>query len=194
MSYVIMGSERSPFVRLCRMLMLKNSIPFEFKVRNFVEDANAAAEVARENPINKVPVLYDGEKKIFDSRVIANYLIQKHSLRPLTLEEENTVSAIYSCLDTGVILFLTKRDGFDLNHPGFFMSRQRARIPSNLKWLTPWVKALDPARDWHYPAMSLYAFLYWVEKREVFDLTDYPEMREFMTKFQSQSGVPETSF
>lgn len=196
MAYTLIGSIRSPFVRSCRMLMIQNGVDFEFQVLNFVENQNDAAVLAKQTPINKVPVLLDGNQKIFDSRVIFNYLTRKHDLQPLSLDEENYLSAVYSCLDTGVILFLMKRDGFDLNHPGFFMSRTRNRIPDNLEYLTPWALSLDPSRprDWNFVSMSLYAFLYWADKREVLELQDFPKMKDFLRRFANAPGVQETSF
>jgi glutathione S-transferase len=176
------------------MLMIANHIECEFRALNFVDDPAAAKAVSDETPINRVPVLFDGEQKIFDSRVIAGHLIKKHKLRPLTLDEENLVSSIYSCLDTGVTLFLMKREGYDMNANGFFLSRQRNRIPNNLQFLTPWVKTLDASRDWHYPAMCLYAFLYWASKRDVVSLDPYPEMLEFLDKFKEAPGVKDTGF
>jgi glutathione S-transferase len=192
--YKIAGSLRSPFVRTCRLFMLANGLPHEFHRLDFVDDAQAAAEVARETPINKVPYLIDGDKKIFDSRVIINYLVKKHGLPALTLDEENIVSSIYSCLDTGVILFLMRKDGFNMDDPGFFLSRMRRRIPENLKYLTPWVTKLDPAKHWNYPAMALYSFLYWAKARDIANLNDTPEMTEFLERFQNAPGVKETGF
>ena len=197
MSYVLLGSIRSPFVRICRMLMIQGSIDYEFRVLDFVENANDAAALRSETPINKVPVLMDGKQKIFDSRVIANFLIEKHGLRPLSLDEENIVSAIYSCLDTAVILFLMKRDGFDMSDEGFFLSRQRARIPDNLAYVTPWAKTLDPAKpgDWNYASMILYCFLYWGERRlDFFKVKDDPDLAAFMEKFKNATGVDGTGF
>lgn len=84
--------------------MIQNSIKFDFKVLNIVSDASAAAALQAESPINKVPILVvrsegaSGEQKIFDSRVIAGFLSAKHGLRKLSLDEENILSSIYSCL------------------------------------------------------------------------------------------------
>jgi glutathione S-transferase len=194
MAYTLIGSIRSPFVRICRMLMESNGIPFVFRVLNIADDAKAAAELAKESPINRVPVLLDGNQKIFDSRVIANFLIKRHGLAALTLDEENLVSAIYSCLDTGVTLFLMRKDGFDMNDPGFFLSRQRARIPANLAYLTPFAEKLDPKRDWNYVSMSLYSFLFWANARELIRLTDYPKLVAFMERFKDAPGVQSTGF
>lgn len=196
MAYTLIGSVRSPYVRVCRMLLLQNRIPFDFRVLNFVDDAADAAELSKETPINRVPILVDGDQRIFDSRVIVNYLTKKHGLRPLSVEEENLVSVAYSCLDTGVTLFLMKKDGFDMSHPGFFLSRQRARIPANLAYLTPWARALDASRPdhWNYASMSLFAFLYWGQARGVVDVGAYPELAAFQKRFEAAPGAQETTF
>jgi glutathione S-transferase len=195
MACIIVGSERSPFVRACRMLMLQNAIQFEFKKLNFVEDAADAAELKNISPVNKVPVLIDDGQKIFDSRVIANYLIGKHSLRPLSLDEENRLTAIYSLMDTGVLFFLMKRDGLDTGANGFFLSRLRDRVPDNLNYLKDWASTLGPKEDWHFPAMMLLSFLRWGEARaKIMEVAKWPEFRDFMSRFQDAPGVRETDF
>ncbi len=196
MSYKIIGSPRSPFVRICRMFMIQNSIDCEFHVLNFVDDENDAKALAKESPINKVPILVDGGHKIFDSRVIVSYLVKKHGLRELSIEAENIVSVIYGCLDAGVILFLMKKDGFDIHDSGFFLSRNRERIPHSLEYLTPWASSLDPAvpGDWNYGSMSLFSFIYWAQARGVLELKLYPEMVAFMERFKNASGIRETGF
>ena len=196
MKYTLIGSLRSPFVRICRMLFIKNQIEFEFKVLNFVDDPKDAAELEKETPINKVPVLIDGGQKIFDSRVIVNHMIRKHGLKPLSLQEENIVTAIYSCMDTGVLLFLMKRDGYETQGDGFFISRQNKRIPRNLEYIKPWLRTLDAKdpQDWNYLSMSLYSFLYWAQARQIYDHRHDPELVGFMQSFATAPGVSETSF
>ena len=196
MAYTLIGSLRSPFVRTCRMLMMQNEIDFEFKVLNFVQEKADAEALKKETPINKVPILINGAQKIFDSRVIVNFLTKKHGLRELSLEEENIVSCIYSCLDTGVILFLMREDSYDMNHAGFFLSRQRERIPRNLEFITPWMKRLDSSKkeDWNYASMALYSFLYWAEARHLLKIADYPECAKFMERFRDAPGVKQTGF
>jgi len=129
MAYTLISSERSPFGRICRMFMIRHAIDFDFRVLNFVDDQNAAIALAKETPINKVPILVDNNQKIFDSRVIINHLIKKHRLPELSLQEENIISCIYSCLDAGVILFLMKKDGYDIGGPGFFFRTQPRTHP-----------------------------------------------------------------
>lgn len=196
MSYTILGSARSPFVRINRIFMMHNSIPFEFKLLNFLDDPKHAAELAKESPINRVPILLVDGEKIFDSRVITNYLIKKHNLKPLSIDDENRVSVVYSCLDTALTLFQMKKDGYDINQPGFFISRHRERIPQNLKYLDSWIKELSPSKkeDWNYASIALYSFLFWAHAREIFDVHSYPTAQKFIERFANCTGVQETTF
>lgn len=197
MAYMLIGSERSPFVRICRMLMLHNEIEFNFRILNFIDNDQDAVALAKETPINKVPLLIDGDQKIFDSRVIINYLSKRHGLRPLSLEEENIISSVYSCLDSAVILFLMRRDGFDMEKKGYFLDRQKQRIPDNIEFLKPWARNLVSSNpdDWHYPAMALYSFLDWGERRaRVLEVKSHPDLAAFMERFAGAPGVQETSF
>lgn len=174
--------------------MLQNQIPFEYRILNFVDDKQDALKLAKETPINKVPFLIEGSQKIFDSRVIVNHLIQKHKLRALTLEEENIVTAVYSCMDVGVTLFLMKRDGFDLSKPGFFLDRQKARIPANLAFVADWASQLG-IEDWNYASISLFSCLYWLELRTgLVKVSDHPVLQKFMQKFAEAPGIRETHF
>lgn len=192
----LIGSPRSPFARVCRIFMLQNRIPFEFIALNFVEDTAAAKELAAHTPINKVPLLLDEDRKIFDSRIIIQYLMEKHGIPRLSLEDENRVSSAYSAMDSGVILFLMRKDGFDVNAPGFFLKRQRERIPDNLTFLSPWAEHLDPDNPthWNHASMSLFSLLYWGEARELLNMNDFPALKKFYERFQEAPGVRETGF
>ena len=176
--------------------MIQNNIECTMKVLNFVDDAKQAEELSKMTPINKVPLLIDGDHKIFDSRVIMEYLRKKYSLPERTIEEENLISAIYSCIDTSVTLFLMRKDGFDINAKGFFLERQRARIPDNINFITDWAKALDPQKpqDWNYASMSLFSYLYWAKARDLLNLSQYPVMEDFLKRFSEAKGVAETGF
>lgn len=198
LAYTLITSERSPFGRICRLLMIKHEIDFKLRILNFVDDREDAKLLAQETPINKVPILVlpDGQK-IFDSRVIVQYLGKTHRLPELTLEQENFVSAVYSCLDTSVMLFLMKKDGFDLQKPGFFMKRQWDRIANNLAYLMPMADQFraDVPSDWNYASMSLYSYLDWAEHRAGFvDVKSYPRLHAFKQKFSSAPGVEATGF
>lgn len=194
MRYTLIGSPRSPYVRICRLLLAQHGLDYEFRILNFVDKPEDAEVLAKETPINRVPILLDGEHKIFDSRVIVNYLSRKHAWRALTWEEENFVSAIYATMEAGVTLFLLKRDGFDIDADGFFLSRQRNRIPDSLDYVKTWAEKLEPKKDWAYPAISLFCALYWLNKRSLVRLGDYPALADFQERFASMPGVGDTGF
>ncbi len=196
MSYKLIGSQRSPFVRLCRLVMIKHKIDFEFQVTNFVDDQKQAELLAQESPINRVPILISEGQKIFDSRIILGYLQSRHGLPSLSMDQENILSSIYSCLDTGVVLFLMKKDGFNIDAPGFFLDRHRARIPANLRFLTEWTSSLDAKKseDWNVLSMALYSFLFWANAREILNIKNYPIYADFLERFKNAPGVSETSF
>lgn len=195
MAYELITSERSPFGRICRIFMHNYKIGFDLRFLNFLDNREDAAALAQETPINKVPILVvNGIQKVFDSRVIINYLAKTHETRALCLEEENFVSAVYSCLDVSVILFLMKRNGYDLNADNAYLKRQAGRIPRNLEYLKPWAAKLDPNKpqDWSYASISLYCFLDWADKRAgTVQLKDHPELQGFHERFARAPGVLE---
>lgn len=193
MPYTLISSARSPFGRIVRMVLEANEIPYEFRALNFVDNKEDAAALSKENPINKVPILLlPGGERIFDSRVIVNFLIEKHGLRKLTLEEENFVSASYSIMDVSVALFLMKLDGYDMAKSGMYLPRQIERIPRNLEFLKPWAENVT---EWHYPAMSLFACLYWAERRAgTLQVAEHPVLGKFMERFAGSPGVQKTGF
>lgn len=196
MNYTLIGSFTSPYVRKIRLLLFSLGT-YKFESINYLEkkDGDYLKSI---NPINQIPILLDGEMKIFDSRVIYNYLSKKHHLKPLTIEEENILSAIDAAMDTSINLFSLRRGGLDLNpengHNGY-IERQKERVPLILNWLTPWVKTLDPknSADWNFLTMSLYSYLYWGEFRNIVDLSDFPEHKVFLEQFKNAPGVHETT-
>jgi glutathione S-transferase len=187
MSYTLIGSLTSPYVRKLRLCFYKK-ISYELKTINYLEehDSNYLKQI---NPINKIPILLDHDTPIFDSRVIYNYISEKHNWTPLTISEENILSAIDGLLDTSINLFTLKRGGLDLDGPNTYIARQKERIPLILHYLTPWAQRTT---DWNFLSMSLYSYLDWASFREIIDIKAYPEMQQFLDKFKNASGVEET--
>jgi glutathione S-transferase len=193
MNYILIGSTTSPYVRKIRML-LHSLAPYELKSINYLEK-NDSGYLKSINPINQIPVFFDGDIKIYDSRVIYNYLAKKHNLIPLSIEEENILSAIDAAMDTSINLFSLRRGGLDLNAGNSYVERQKERIPLILDYLTPWAKSRDsknPAH-WNFLTMSFYAYLYWGEFREIVDLSGHPDLKNFIERFKEAPGVIETT-
>jgi len=194
MAYTLIGSHTSPYARKIRLLLAHKEIPYNFKAINYMEkdDSDYLKSIS---PLNQIPVLFDGDDKIFNSRVIFNYLTKKYQWSPLSIHEENILSAIDTALDTSINLFSLRRGGLDLNIPGnYFIDRQKERPGLILNNLKPWIQSLDPKNQshWNFLSTSLYSYLFWGQHREILDLSGHPEAKEFLEKFKNCPGVRET--
>lgn len=189
MTYKLIGSLTSPYVRRMRMVM--ENLPFELQEINIFEGPGLQ-ELNKVNPLNQIPVLLDGEKTIWDSRVIFNYLNKKHNLQELSWEEENTLTAVEGALTSGINLFLLKRSGINTEESSLFIDRQKARIESVLHHLKPYLedKALD---EWNFQTMTIYAFLEWATFRKVISLDDKPYCQAFLNKHAYRPAVKATA-
>lgn len=192
MSYTLIGSLRSPFVRMLRMFLYTQKISFHFEVINFLDSEEEQEKLKKLSPINKVPILKYNEQKIYDSRLIYEFLKRQHGLPHLSLNEENYLSAIIAMMDVKVNMLLLRRSGLDVDSSSWYVDRQNARVDDCIQFIMPWVKNLNPQRDWRYPAMALYSFLVWAEYRQLLDLSMYPEFVSFLENFKQCSGVAET--
>lgn len=192
--YTLIGSFTSPYVRKLRLLLTDLKINFEFKSINYLEEHDAQF-LKKINQINKIPVLMIDERPLYDSRVIYNYLARQHNVSPLSLDEENYLSAIDGALDTLINLFSLRRGGLDLNTTeNSYLLRQKELVNLILDYLNPWVKSLDVnnPQHWNFATMSLYSFLYWGQFRDVLDLTNWPAMTQFLDHFKNKNGIIET--
>lgn len=188
MNYTLYGSLPSPFVRRIRMLM--EHIPFDFKEINIYE--KPGSEILKKiNPINQIPVLVHGEKTIWDSRIIFNYLNEKHQLESMDWEDQNRLTAIDGALNAGVALLLMKRSNIDINQDFMIVNRHKERIESILDYLKPYVEN-EAMRGWNFNIMSIYSFLDWGLFREVLDLSHRPLYQKFMESHSNRPIVQST--
>lgn len=188
MSYTLLGSLTSPFVRRIRLLM--ESLPYELKELNIYETDDGLA-LNKINPVNQIPVLLDGETKIWDSRQIFNYLNQKHQLQSMNWEDENTLTAIDGAMAAGVNLFLMKRSGMSITEPYMFINRQKERMDSILTYLSPYMKDKG-LKEWNFISMSLYCFLDWASFRGIIDIGGREECHSFLAAHSDKEVVKET--
>ncbi|HXH29726.1 MAG TPA: glutathione S-transferase family protein [Bacteriovoracaceae bacterium] len=189
MTYTLIGSRTSPFVRRIRMLL--EHMPYEFKEMN-IYDGEEAIALNRINPINQIPVLLDGEKTIWDSRQIFNFLNGVHGFQRLDWKDENLLTALDRAMDSAVSLLLMKRSGMKTDEPFMFTVRQKERIDSVLDYLTPFLK--DRALEkWDLHTMTLYALLDWGRYRDLFNLQQRPECLAFLKTHENRPVVTLTA-
>lgn len=192
MTLTLIGSHTSPFVRKLRLLLFSDKT-LVFKSVNYFEE-EGYNYLKKISPFNQLPILLDGEQPIYESRVMFNYLAKKNNWTPLTLEEENILSAIDVTLSSAVNLFSLRKGGIDIEDgKNYFIERQRERLPSLLNSLSPWAKNQDPEKDWNYLTMSLYSMLYWMDFRDIHKVDQYPDLQDFLERFKNCPGVTETN-
>ncbi len=186
MSYVVIGSKPSPYVRKIRLLL--ESLPYEFRELN-IYDGVDGVELNKVNPINRIPVLLDGEKTIWDSRQIFNYLNQKHQIFATDWNDENLITAVDGLLDAGVVLALMKRSGMNINEPYMYIQRQKDRIDSILDYLSSGYLKSEKSHHWNFVSISLLSFIDWAIFRELVDFSGRQEFIEFFNRFKDRPSV-----
>ncbi len=184
----LFGSGPSPFVRRIRMLLADH--PFEFVTLNIFEQQDRAVLI-QHNPARKVPMLQDGEQVIFDSNVIYRYLAAKLQLPTLSWAQENQLTLINAVNDSLVELLLCKRSGFDVHEDKLFFNLQHERIKAILVQFEADVAA-GKFQQWDFISISLYALIDWMLFRELVDLTPYPALLQYLTKFADLPAVKTT--
>jgi glutathione S-transferase len=167
---------------------MHGKISYEFKTINYLEQ-NDAKYLKTINPINKIPILIDHSEVIYDSRVIYNYLSKKYLWAPLSMKQENILSAIDAALDSSINLFSLQRGGLDFSLPNAYLTRQKERIPLLMEYLSTWTYT---EHEWNFLAMSLYSYLDWASFRGQINLDQYPAMKHFHSYFKNAPGVEET--
>lgn len=98
-------------------------------------------------------------------------------------------------MDTSINLFSLRRGGLDLNGGNSYVERQKERIPLILNYLIPWLTSLNEKNPdhWNFLSMSLYSYLYWGDFREILDLSEFPDLKKFLGRFNNAPGIAETA-
>lgn len=138
MTLRLFSTPRSHFSRKVRLLLGGLDIPVELVDVGNVAEANAAIFGA--NPLMKVPTLMDGDRTIFDSDHIAQYVVRTHDqtdrFRVLTTDtdELNVRAVMNGIMATEVELILAARTGMDTKAFRRF-DKMRDSIAASLDWL-----------------------------------------------------------
>ena len=171
----LIGSITSPFVRRLRLLL--TNVDYDFLTLDIFSEAGSAV-LTENNPAKKIPVLKDGDKTIFDSRIIFNYLREKLNLAPVTWQQENLLTMIDAANDSLVTLFICRNSKLPVEDDILFFNLQKSRIDAVLTALDKEV-ADGSFTDWQYPAICLFCLLDWVEFRQVTPWQQHPNLVAF---------------
>ena len=188
------GYKTSPYFRLIHTLCIELGFECELDIITFVMKAtpNELDILKSKNPLIKIPVLIDGDITIFDSRIIANYLLNKAQETrdisfPLTIDEENRLSAIYGMLESGLLRFIMSQDNADMR--SWYMKRSYDRIGDSLSYLND--QDFSPAR-FGIPEILLVCTLEWFEKRQIYDWRTFPKLENIYTAYKDRASLIET--
>lgn len=188
MKYIIYGTTTSPFVRRIRLLL--GEIPHELKEMN-PHDEQEYIELNKINPLNQIPVLKDGDKVIWDSRQIFNYLNSIHKFQEMSLDDENTLTVIDGMMSAGVTLMQLRRSGLAADSDFQLNVRSRARMESSLNYLKTFLSS-EKSSQWNFHTISLISFLEWAIFRDILSIKDYPECGSFLAQHSSNKLVQQT--
>ena len=129
---------RSHFSRKVRILL--GALGLEARLIDAGNAGGADSEAFGPNPLMKVPTLVDGDRTIFDSDHIAQYLVVRHDpgdrFDVLTREPDalNARAVMNGVMATEVELILAERDGID-TRAGARFDKMRHAIDAGLAWL-----------------------------------------------------------
>ena len=157
------GTTTSPFVRRVRIVAAEVGEPIELV--NTAPDAGQA-QLREVSPIRKVPVAMFGERTIFDSRAIIDWLVTTRGWGQLApprdvWHEHNLVNAIDAAADSVIQVFYLRRDGVAIDGNAF-ATRQFERADAIFAWLAPQLRT-DAIG---LPEVSAICMLDWMDFRK----------------------------
>ena len=92
----------SPYAQKVKIMLLEKGLPFEAQTPNMAAP-QSLADFTNGNPRAEVPLLVDGDLRVFDSTIICEYLEDKYPakpMRPTSAEDRARVRMIEDTLDT----------------------------------------------------------------------------------------------
>lgn len=198
-------SPNSPYARKVRIVLAEKGIECEQKA---VDLAQHAAEVARLNPNQRIPIFIDGERTLFESNVILDYLLRTFpsaaasAAKPplassLTRTDRHwddmlTLITIETMLDTGLNLRNLTLDGVKPEQASY-LKKELNRTQTCLDWLE---KRATP--DGFVPGqfsvldLNLVCALEWANFRKPFEWQGRKNLEKIVAKYSDRPSVKST--
>jgi glutathione S-transferase len=170
----LFGSTTSPYVRRLRLYM--QDIPHDFVLVD-IFNSRDRAEIKRQNPTLKVPMLKDGEQTVLDSGSIYRYLQTKLSAKPLTWDQQNILTSIDAANDSLVQLLILSRSEIDTSSDKLYFRIQRERLDVIFTHLEQQAK-VGTFVHWNYLSISLFCLLDWVIFRQLHDISSFTHLNQ----------------
>lgn len=171
----LIGSNASPYVRRLRILLNNRDIEFEFITVNVFEDSGRKV-LEQYGPLNRIPILVDGENTIWDSYLITEYLFKEE----IPLEVKKQLFLINEMTDSGIQLYQLRKFETDPNDSGTFSKNNLLRIQNTLKFFELNIPTSELLAVW------LYCTLEWFNFRNVVSWeNDYQSLKSWFYEMQS---------
>ena len=165
------GTTTSPFVRRVRVVAEEVGEPIH-RIDTATDEGQV--ELRKVSAIRKVPVAVIGERTLFDSRVIIDWLTTTRGWGTIApprdrWREQNLINAIDGALDSVIQLFYLRRDGVAIDGTPY-ATRQIERADAIFAWLTSQLvdgKSFEGA--FGLAELSLVCALDWMDFRQSYD-------------------------
>ena len=144
----------SPYAQKVKIALAEKGIPFTVKLPDaFGSGAVRDEAFTRDNPRHEVPVLVDGDLRIFDSTIILEYLEDKYPEPPLLPRDpaerarirmlEDVMDTQYEAINWGLL----EIDGFK-RASGALREQMLARAAQQTAALQAWLERELAGREW----------------------------------------------
>jgi glutathione S-transferase len=162
----LFGTTTSPFVRRVRVVAQEIGEPIE--LFNTASD-DGQAKLREVSPIRKVPVAVFGDRTIYDSRVIIEWMTEARGWGAIApprdrWQEQNVLNAIDGALESVISLFYLRRDGVAIDGTTF-ATRQLERADAIFQWVAPQLST----ETFGVPEISVIAALDWMDFRQSYE-------------------------
>lgn len=162
----LFGTTTSPYVRRVRVVAQEIGEPIEL-VNTAPDDGQA--KLREVSPIRKVPVAVFGDRTIYDSRAIIDWLVTTRGWGQVApardrWDEQNVLNALDGALDAVISLFYLRRDGIAIDGTPF-AARQLERAGAIFAWVAPKLST----ESFGLAEITAIAALDWMDFRQTYD-------------------------
>jgi glutathione S-transferase len=198
-------SPNSPYARKVRIVLAEKDLAFEAKP---IDTNNLPEGYRHLNPNLRVPVLADGERTLFESNVILDYLLRTYPEQPagaarpplaasLTRPERHwddmlVLVTVETLLDTGLNLFQLTRDGIRPEQASY-LRKELARTQTCLDWLeTRFTPEGYAPGQWSIQDLNLVCALTWADFRKPFAWRGRKNLERVVAGYAGRPSVTST--
>lgn len=191
------GTITSPFVR--RVRVIAEEVGAAMEMVNTATD-EGLAQLRQVSPIRKVPVAVIEGRTLFDSHVIADWLLTTRGYGTLAppvdrWREHNLVNAVDSAIDSAIQCFYLRRDGVAAEGSAF-EKRQLERVAAIFEWLSGELAAdgasFGNGAGFGLAELSVVCALDWMDFRKAYPTERAPKLVALRAAWAERASISST--